>query len=67
MGVRDWISDKWDRYTSRKLIETLAGAASPRPRAWSMANNYTSWNGLSDLQWNGRHMSEADPAYVAFL
>ncbi|WP_299737237.1 peroxidase family protein [uncultured Roseobacter sp.] len=46
--------------TTRILVWWYANTASPRPRRWSMARSYTSWTGLTDLRYTGRHLNE-DP------
>jgi prostaglandin-endoperoxide synthase 2 len=44
------------RFVSRRAINKLAYAAPPRPRAVSMAAEYTTWRGLTDRRYSGRHL-----------
>ncbi|MEL6474941.1 MAG: peroxidase family protein [Pseudomonadota bacterium] len=46
---------------TKAVAQQYATAAPPRPRRWSMKHNYTSWVGLHDRSYTGRHMDE-DPA-----
>lgn len=41
---------------SRLLINSYAYATTPRPRAFSMASDYTSWHSLTDRSFTGRHL-----------
>jgi prostaglandin-endoperoxide synthase 2 len=41
---------------NRKLINSYAYATGPRPRAYSMAADYTTWRGLTDRKYSGRHL-----------
>lgn len=41
---------------STVIISAYANATHPRPRPWSMANSFISWQGLTDRRWNGRHL-----------
>ncbi len=47
------------RYLNRRLINTFAKAAPSRPRPFSMAAGYTTWRGLTDRRYSGRHLPEA--------
>ena len=51
--LRDFIN----RYM---IIGRFANAAPARPRPFSMAQGYTSWPGLTDRRWSGRHLPEID-------
>ena len=46
-------------YVNRRLINKFAYAAGLRPRPFSMAAPYTSWRGLTDRRYSGRHLPEA--------
>ncbi len=46
---------------SRKAINGYCSATSPRPRAHSMAGDYTSWRGLTDRTFTGRHLPPCAP------
>ncbi len=43
-------------WISRRVIEGYCSATVPRPRAFSMAGDYTTWRGLTDRRWTGRHL-----------
>ena len=47
---------------TRVIIRHYANAAPARPRPWSMAHNFTSWQALTDLRYNGRHLAR-DPYF----
>lgn len=47
---------------TKAVVRHYAKATVPRPRLWSMAHNYTSWLGLFDRTYTGRHMDE-DPNF----
>lgn len=59
---------------NRLAVNTVARATEARPRAYSLwshepatggygpFNDYTSWPGLTDRSFSGRHLSPADPA-----
>lgn len=47
------------RFVSKQVINNLAYAVPPRPRAISMAADYTSWPGLTDKRYSGRHLKRA--------
>jgi Animal haem peroxidase len=47
------------RFVNKKLINSYAYAAGFRPRAFSMAADYTTWRGLTDRRYSGRHLPEA--------
>jgi prostaglandin-endoperoxide synthase 2 len=44
------------RFVSKRTINQFAYAAPPRPRAVSMAADYTTWPGLNDRRFSGRHL-----------
>lgn len=41
---------------SRRIINGYCSATSPRPRPFSMASDYTTWPGLTDRKFTGRHL-----------
>lgn len=43
-------------YISRRVITGYCSATLPRPRAYSMASDYTSWPGLTNRRFTGRHL-----------
>jgi prostaglandin-endoperoxide synthase 2 len=47
------------RFVSRKIINGAAYATPPRPRSISMAAGYTTWPGLTDRRYSGRHLAPA--------
>ncbi|NIA70560.1 hypothetical protein HBA54_18345 [Pelagibius litoralis] len=47
------------RRLNRKLINSYASATRIRPRPFSMAADYTTWRGLTDRRYSGRHLPEA--------
>jgi prostaglandin-endoperoxide synthase 2 len=49
------------RVVSTVAIEILANSTSPRPRALSMADDYTSWRSLTDRTFSGRHLPPFRP------
>lgn len=54
------------RLVNKRLINAYANAAGFRPRPYSMAAPYTTWRGLTDRRYSGRHLPAA-PAYTATL
>jgi prostaglandin-endoperoxide synthase 2 len=46
-------------FLNRRLINAYAYATGPRPRAYSMAADYTTWRGLTDRRFSGRHLPAA--------
>ena len=54
------------RRLNRKLINSYAYAAGLRPRPFSMAAPYTTWRGLTDRRYSGRHIPVAT-AHAAAL
>lgn len=44
------------RFVSKRTINRYAEKTPPRPRAVSMAADYTTWRGLTDRRWTGRHL-----------
>ncbi len=49
------------RALTEALIDRYANALPVRPRAISMAADYTSWPGLTDRRFSGRHLGRAEP------
>jgi prostaglandin-endoperoxide synthase 2 len=47
------------RLISTLAIEGLSRTAKPRPRAYSMACDYTTWKGLTNRVYTGRHLPPA--------
>lgn len=47
------------RALNRKLINSYAYATGARPRPYSMAADYTTWRGLTDRRYSGRHLPAA--------
>lgn len=68
-GVKNWLVKKGlkavvaipplHRRLNRKLINSYASATKVRPRPFSMAAGYTTWRGLTDRRYSGRHLPEA--------
>lgn len=48
------------RTVSKIIINKAAYATPPRPRAVSMAAEYTTWRGLTDRRFSGRHLPVAE-------
>ena len=55
------------RLASKMLINYYSYATSLRPRALSMASDYTTWSSLTDRKFTGRHLPPADPEFIAAL
>jgi Animal haem peroxidase len=55
------------RLASKMVINYYSYATSLRPRALSMATDYTSWSSLVDRKFTGRHLPPADPEFIAAL
>jgi prostaglandin-endoperoxide synthase 2 len=55
------------RLASKMVINYYSYATSLRPRALSMATDYTSWSALVDRKFTGRHLPPADPEFIAAL
>ena len=53
------------RLASRLLINHYGYATTLRPRALSMASDYTTWTSLTDRRFTGRHLPPADPETIA--
>lgn len=49
------------------VIDRLASRTAPRPHPFSLASDYTSWTSLTDRSYTGRHLPNADQAYVDAL
>ena len=52
------------RLASRMLINHYGYATTLRPRALSLASDYTSWSSLTDRTYTGRHLPPADPEWT---
>ena len=52
--LRTWIS--------RRVITGYCSATLPRPRPFSMAGDYTTWRGLTDRRFTGRHLAPVAPS-----
>lgn len=63
-GRIPFIRDIANRYF---IIGRFANAAPARPRPFSMTHPYTSWHGLTDRTWSGRHLPEASQDYIDSL
>ena len=55
------------RLASRMVINYYSYATSLRPRALTMEHDYTTWTGLINRQFTGRHLPPADPEFIAGL
>jgi prostaglandin-endoperoxide synthase 2 len=55
------------RLVSRSVINKFAYATTLRPRALSLASDYTSWLSLTDRTFSGRHLPPSTPAQQASL
>jgi prostaglandin-endoperoxide synthase 2 len=55
------------RSASRLAINFYASAAKPRPRPLTLREDYTTWRGLTDRTWTGRHLPPATDEYQAAL
>src|SRR6476661_130623 len=55
------------RIASRLVINYYSYATPPRPRALTMASDYTTWWSLTDRRFTGRHLPPADPETIAAL
>lgn len=53
------------RLASTQFINFYAYATPPRPRALTLDADYTTWTGLNDPQFTGRHLPPASPEQVA--
>lgn len=49
------------RAVSRLIINSYAYATTSRPRAMSLAADYTTWQSLTDRSFSGRHLAPATP------
>ena len=52
------------RIATEVVVGVLANATAPRPRPFSLAGDYTSWPGLTDRTFTGRHLPPAAPGTV---
>src|SRR3954447_2624040 len=48
------------RLASEIAVNYYASAAKPRPRPLTLQCDYTTWRGLTDRTWTGRHLPPAD-------
>ena len=48
------------KFVSRTAYKKYASAAPPRPYAKDMSANYTSWKGLTNRAYTGRHLPQND-------
>jgi prostaglandin-endoperoxide synthase 2 len=55
------------RLVSRAVINKFGYATTLRPRALSLASDYTSWLSLTDRTFSGRHLPPSTPAQQAAL
>jgi prostaglandin-endoperoxide synthase 2 len=55
------------KLVSRSLINRFGYATTLRPRALSLASDYTSWLSLTDRTFSGRHLPPSTPAQQARL
>ena len=55
------------RVVSRLFINHYSYRTSPRPRALTMAGDYTTWPSLTDRKFTGRHLPPAEPEAIAAL
>ncbi|MGD1880121.1 MAG: peroxidase family protein [Kiloniellaceae bacterium] len=75
-SIKDWLIGKalkvvaavppLHSFVNRRLINSYAYATGSRPRPFSMAADYTTWPGLTDRRYSGRHLGAAR-AYNAAL
>ncbi len=49
------------RLVSEAVINHYAYSAKPRPRPLTLQGDYTTWRGLTDRTWTGRHLPPAEP------
>ncbi len=52
------------RLITEAVVGVLANATPPRPRPFSLRGDYTSWPGLTDRSFTGRHLPPAAPDAV---
>jgi prostaglandin-endoperoxide synthase 2 len=55
------------RVVSRMVTNRFGYATTLRPRALSLASDYTSWLSLTDRSYSGRHLPPSTPDYQAEL
>src|SRR6476469_9730792 len=76
--VETWIAEAVDkagiggvepirRLVSRQMINRFGYSTTLRPRALSLAGDYTSWLSLTDRTYSGRHLPPSSPEYQAKL
>src|SRR4051794_6357376 len=53
------------RLASRVMINHYSYATTLRPRALSLANDFTTWTSLTDRRFTARHLPPADPETIA--
>jgi prostaglandin-endoperoxide synthase 2 len=55
------------RWLTKVLVNLKCYATAPRPRPFSMAADYTTWTGLTNRHYTGRHLLVADRSYMDAL
>src|SRR6478672_12339641 len=76
--VETWIAEAVDkagiggvepirRLVSRQMINRFGYSTTLRPRALSLASDYTSWMSLTDRTYSGRHLPPASDEAIAKL
>lgn len=57
---RDWVQ----KTISKAVFRKFGGITPARPHQTTMADSYTSWKGIADLEYTGRHLP-ADPLFAS--